>query len=219
MSSSRVSSSRAHVKATTAQLNLCSCSLGSPCMHGSEMGCILGGSSLQTLRLSPLWLPQTLETSADTLPSTAFCGSLAGCFSVLTDVFGQTAFGSCRHLLVRLLQSCRAQFFGQKGLTQSGARPCEERSAAGLFFLRSPTSSRRAGACAVHEAQEGALFISIRIVTYAQLGVLLSVVAGCTSCVQRHNLSYSVTINSCQERLGRVTVGNRRGGELFLMLV
>lgn len=71
----------------------------------------------------------------------------------------------------------------------------------------------------MHEAQEGAVFISIRIVTYAQLGVLLSVDAGCTSCVQRHNLSYSVTVNSCQERLGRVTVGSRRGGELFLMLV
>lgn len=52
---------------------------------------------------------------------------------MLTDVFGQTAFGSCRHLLVRLLQSCRTEFLGQKGLAQSGVRPCEEQSAAGLF--------------------------------------------------------------------------------------
>lgn len=151
--------------------------------------------------------------------STAPCGSIAGCFSVLTEVFAHAAFVSCRHLLLRLLRSCRAEFLGRKGLAQSGAGPCEEQPAAGLFPLRSPSSSRRAGACAGLEAQEGALFISIPIVTYAQLGVLLSVDAGCTSCVQRHNLSYSVTVNSCQERLGRVTVGNRRGGELLLMLV
>lgn len=49
--------------------------------------------------------------------------------------------------------------------------------------------------------------------------VLLSVDAGCTSCVGRNNLSYSVTINSCQERPREVTVGNRRGGEFSLMLV
>lgn len=168
---------------------------------------------------SPLLLLQALETSADTLPSTAFCGSFAGCFSLLTGVFGHTAFGSCRHLLVRPLQSCRAELLVQKGLSPSGARPCEEQPAAGLFSSSSPTWSRHAGACAVHGAQEGALFISIPIVTYAQPGVLLSVDAGCTSCAQRHNLSYSVTINSCQERLGRVTVGNRRGGELFLVPV
>lgn len=35
---------------------------------------------------SPLLLPQALETSADTLPSTAFRGSIAGCFSVLTEM-------------------------------------------------------------------------------------------------------------------------------------
>lgn len=78
---------------------------------------------------------------------------------------------------------------------------------------------RLGGACAAHGAQEGAPLLSIRVVTYAGLGALLSVDAGCTGRVQRHSLSYGVTVNSCQERLGRVTVGNRRGGELCLVPV
>lgn len=34
----------------------------------------------------------------DTLPRTALCGSVAGCFSTLTNVSGQTACGPCRPL-------------------------------------------------------------------------------------------------------------------------
>jgi len=56
------------------------------------------------------------------------------------------------------------------------------------------------------------------VVTHAHLRVLLSVDAGCARCVRRNDLSYSVTINSCQERPRGVTVGNRRGGEFSLRL-
>lgn len=138
---------------------------------------------------------------------------------MLTNVFGQTVFGPCRHLLVRSLWSCRPEFRGQKGLVKSGRRQSEEQSVVGLFTLCSPTSSRHDGASAVCETEEGALLVLISMVTYAQLRVLQSVDAGCTSCVLRNNPSYSVTINSCQERPRGVTVGNRRGGEFSLMLV
>ena len=149
--SSCVSSSRACVKATTAQLHLCCCSLGSPCVRRSKMGCVLCGSSSQTCRLFPLLL-QALEASADRLPCTASRGSVAGCFSALANMFRQTAFGPCRHLLVRLLWSCRAEFLGQKGLVKSDVRQCEEQSVVGLFAFRSLTSSRHDGASAVCEA-------------------------------------------------------------------
>lgn len=69
------------------------------------------------------------------------------------------------------------------------------------------------------EVWAGTPLVSIRVMTYAHLRVFLSVDAGCVRCVQRNNLSYSVTINSCQERPRGVTVGNRRGSEFSLMVV
>lgn len=204
---------RACVQAMTAKLHLCYCSSGSTIPNGMPFGWLL---LADTQTFSPLL---QAPASANTLPCTAFRGSVAGCFSVLTNMFGQTVFGPYRHLLVRSLWSCRAEFFGQKGLVKSGTRQSEEQSVAGLFTLHSLTSSRHDGASAVCEAEEGALLILISIVTYVRLRVLQSVDAGCTSCVRRNNLSYSVTINSCQERPRGVTVGNRRGGEFSLMLV
>lgn len=56
VSSSRVSSLRACVTATTAQSHLCYCP--------SRLGCVLGGPSSQSRRLSP-WLLWALEASAD----------------------------------------------------------------------------------------------------------------------------------------------------------
>lgn len=65
------------------------------------------------------------------------------------NMFGQTALGPCRHLLVTLLGSCRAEFLGQKGLVKSGTRQCEEQSVVGFICL---TSTRHDGASAVCEA-------------------------------------------------------------------
>lgn len=51
------------------------------------------------------------------------------------NMFRQTALGPCRHLLVRLLRSRRAEFLGQKGLVKSGTRRCEEQSVVGFIHL------------------------------------------------------------------------------------
>lgn len=204
--SSCVSSWRVCVKAITAQLHVRYCSSGSPCVHCSKMGCTLGGSLSQTHRLLPgscrLWKPLLTHFLVQCFVAQLQAVSLhlPTCLG-LADTFWPDCSGAAE-------QSC----YGQKGLIKSRARQCEKRSDYSCCTAQRRPTTTEPLLWAKHRKE----LLLIRIMTCAQLRVLLSVDAGCTSCVQRNNLSYSMTINSCQERPRGVTVGNR-GAVSFLL--